>query len=186
MNLPKFSKPLVVRLLTVFTFTVILQLTVPTAHGQTDAPMAESADTHYYDFWPGTWVEVVDGQPDTSATRFTVHRSVHAAAFAEDWRLVYDGAAHHSTALRAWDQVTNRWRLTWVSDNGLYQVWEGMKVGDDWYISREFEIDDRVFLSRQSWIPQGKNRLVRSMERSFDQGQTWETRSRTSFERIAN
>lgn len=146
--------------------------------------MSDNPDAHYFDFWPGTWVEVVDGRPDTSATMFRVRRSVHPAAFEEHWRLVYDGEPHESTALRAWDQTTNRWRFTWISDNALYQVWEGVKVGEDWYIIREFEIDDQAFLSRQAWIPVADDELVRVMERSFDDGETWETRSRTNFVRI--
>ncbi|MFW6078372.1 MAG: hypothetical protein ACODAE_02045 [Gemmatimonadota bacterium] len=153
--------------------------------GQTDAPMPDSPEARYFDFWPGTWVEVVDGAPDTAATTFTVTRGVHRSAFEERWKLVYDGAAHRSTALRAWDRVNERWMFTWVSDNGLFQVWEGRKVGDDWYIVREFEIDGERFLSRQAWIPRGRNELVRVMERSFDGGQSWETRSRTRFRRVS-
>ncbi len=156
----------------------------PRALGQTDRPMIESKDTHYYDFWPGTWAEVVNGQADTSATMFTVRTSVHPAAFAEEWRQVYDGAAHHSTALRAWDQVTNRWMLVWVSDNALFQVWERGKEGEDWYIVKEFEIDGERFLSRQWWIPESPNRVVRVMERSFDGGHTWEPRFQTLFQRL--
>lgn len=160
-------------------------LSAPTAlSGQTDAPMEDSDEAHYFDFWPGTWVEVVDGAVDTSATRFVVRMSVHASAFEEDWRLVYGGAAHHSAALRAWDRVSERWMFTWVSDNGLYQVWEGKKFGDDWYIVREFEIDGARFLSRQAWIPQGEDELLRVMERSFDGGRSWEPRSRTAFRRV--
>ena len=75
--------------------------------------------------------------------------------------------------------------FVWVSDNGLFQVWEGKKFGDDWYIVREFEIDGDRFLSRQAWIPDEEDELVRVMERSFDNGHTWETRSRTRFKRIA-
>lgn len=164
---------------------IALLCQVSLARAQTDAAMTESDDTRYYEFWPGTWVEVVDGEPDSTGTRFVVRRGVHAAAFEEVWRLVYDGAAHHSVALRAWDQVTKRWMFTWVSDNGLFQVWEGMKVEGDWYIVREFEIDGEVFLSRQAWISKGEGRLVRIMERSYDGGRTWETRSRTVFERVA-
>lgn len=156
-----------------------------TAAGQTDRPMRASEDTRYFDFWPGTWVEVVDGRPDTTATVFTVRRSVHPAAFEERWKLVYDGAAHRSIAVRAWDQVNERWMFTWVSDNGLFQVWEGREFGDDWYIVREFEIDGTRFLSRQAWLPTGDDELVRVMERSFDGGTTWETRSRTHFERVS-
>lgn len=163
---------------------VMVELVVPsTVVGQTDDPMRESHEAHYFDFWPGTWIEVVDGQPDPSATTFTVRESVHPAAFEEQWKLVYEGAAHHSIALRAWDQVNERWMFAWVSDNGLFQVWEGKKFGDDWYIVREFEIDGQQFLSRQAWVPRGEEELIRIMERSFDGGQTWESRSRTRFRR---
>lgn len=152
---------------------------------QTTAPFEDTPEAHYFDFWPGTWVEVVDGVPDTSATRFEVRRSVHPAAYDERWRLVVDGTALHATALRAWDRVAGRWMFTWVSDNGLYQVWEGRRFGDDWYIVREFEIDDERFLSRQAWIPRGDDELVRVMDRSFDDGRTWDPRSRTVFRRVA-
>lgn len=156
------------------------------AIGQTDAPMQESVAAHYFDFWPGTWVEVVDGKPDLAATKFMVRRSVHYAAFEEEWRLVYGGEAHESVALRAWDQVNERWMFTWVSDNGLFQVWEGVKVDGDWYIQREFEVNGETFLSRQAWIPDGEDRLVRVMQRSFDNGKSWQTRSSTNFERVEN
>lgn len=156
------------------------------AFAQTDAPLVESPETHYYDFWPGTWVEVVDGRPDTSATRFVVRRSVNPAAFVEEWRQVYDGAAHHSIALRGWDQVTETWRFTWLSDNALFQWWNGEKVDGHWYIVKAFTINDRTFLSRQAWIPETNNQLLRVMERSFDDGQTWETRSHTRFQRIGD
>ena len=161
----------------------ILLSIVQVGSAQTDAAMQESEDTHYFDFWPGTWVEVVDGVADTSATVFKVRQSVNPAAFEEDWRLVYDGKAHYSTALRAWDQVTNRWMFSWVSDNGIFQVWDGVKVGDDWYITKEFNIDGEIVHSRQAWIPDSDDRLTRILERSTDGGETWETRYRTVFQR---
>ena len=184
MNLPHPAQPPVSGGLALLLLSCLWQMVLPATHGQTDAAMAETYEAHYYDFWPGTWVEVIDGQPDTTATTFTVLRSVHPAAFEEQWRLVYDGSAHHSVAVRAWDQITNRWMFTWVSDNGLFQVWEGVKVKGDWYIAREFEINGEKFLSRQAWIPEDTDSLIRIMERSFDNGETWERRSRTRFERI--
>lgn len=164
---------------------LVLMWQVPIAHAQTDAAMIETEDTHYYDFWPGKWVEVVNAQADTSAATFTVRQGIHSAAFEEDWRLIHDGEAHRSVALRAWDQVAQRWMFTWISDNGLYQVWEGEKVGDHWYIVKEFEIDGEIIFSRQAWIPEGEDRLTRILERSTDGGQTWTTRYRTVFERVS-
>lgn len=158
----------------------------PLVQAQTDAAMTESEDTHYYDFWPGTWAEVVDGKADTSATVFRVRRSVHPAAFEENWRQVYDGGTYRATALRAWDQVNKRWMFTWVSDNALFQVWTGEKVGEDWYLVKEFEVDGETFLSRQAWIPAGENRLTRLLQRSTDGGHTWTTRYRMVFQRISD
>jgi len=167
-------------------FTVAVALTCPcVAAAQTDAPYAESPDTRYFDFWPGTWASVVDGKPDPNATTFTVRRSVHAAAFEEEWRLVDErGVVAVSRGLRAWDQIAGRWMFAWVSANGLFQVWQGERVGGHWYIQREFEVDGKKFLSRQAWLPDGPDRLTRVMERSFDGGRTWQPRSRTSFARI--
>lgn len=152
---------------------------------QTEAPAAASAEMGYYDFWPGSWARVVNGRPDPEASTFVVTRSVHPAAFEEDWRLVDEaGAARTSRAIRAWDQVGQRWMFVWVSDNALFQVWEGRKVGDRWFIVREFEIEGRRFLSRQAWWPEGRDRVVRVSERSFDDGATWQPRFREEYGRV--
>lgn len=167
--------------------TLLAAGAAPGVSGQTDAPMTESEDTHYYDFWPGNWAEIVDGRPDPTADRFEVRRVVSQAAFEETWHLVYDGDDHAtvSMALRAWDQVTGSWRFVWIGDNGLFQVWEGEKVDGDWYIVKEFEIGGQTILSRQAWIPDGDDRVVRLHQRSTDSGRTWTTRYRTVFERIS-
>lgn len=156
------------------------------AKAQTDAGFVESEDTHYYDFWPGTWVQVVDGVVDTSATTFTVRRSVNSAAFHETWRQVYDGRSRQSVGLRSWDQVNGRWMFVWVSDNALFQVWEGQRIEDQWYMVKEFEVDGEVFLSRQSWIPTGDDQLTRTIERSTDGGRTWVVRIRESYRRAGD
>lgn len=144
----------------------------------------EGPDTHYFDFWEGEWQQVVDGRRDASRSWFRIRRDVHPAAFLEDWRLVIDGTTTRATALRAWDKTAHRWMFSWVSANGLYQVWEGRKVGDHWYIYKEFDIQGDRYLSRQAWIPQGPSRLVRISERSDDGGQTWTLRFREEYERV--
>jgi hypothetical protein len=151
---------------------------------QTTRPIVENPDTHYFDFFVGRWLPLVDGRVDTTGTSFTVRRSVNAAAFEEEWAQRLDRQVLRSVALRAWDQVAKRWMFSWVSGNGLYQVWQGEKVGNDWYIVREFDFEVQKFLSRQAWIPDGTNRLTRVMERSTDGGKTWQTRSRGVFQRV--
>jgi hypothetical protein len=157
----------------------------PVAAAQTDSGYMQSDDTHYYDFWPGTWIEVIDGVPDTTASRFEVKRSVNPSAFEERWRLVYDGESHESVAIRSWDQTNNRWAFAWISDNALFQVWDGVKLEGEWYITKEFDIGGQKVHSRQAWIPEGENRLTRVLERSVDGGETWTTRYRGTFVKVA-
>ena len=113
-----------------------------------------------------------------------MRRSVNRAAFEEVWFQRIDSTHSRSVALRAWDQITNRWMVVWVSGNALFQVWNGEKIGTDWYIVREFDFEGQRFLSRQAWIPDGPNRLVRTIERSTDGGRTWQTRYRTILQRV--
>jgi len=179
----RFRIPMSLR--SILSFVVFLSpAVIPCTYGQTDDPLTESAETRYYDFWPGIWAEEVDGVPDTTATRFRVVRSVNPAAYVEHWIQVYDGGEHRSIALPGWDQVQEKWLFTWVSDNGLFQMWDGRKIDGHWYIVKEFTINGTHLISRQAWIPEGPDRLIRVMERSFDNGETWETRSRTPFRRI--
>ena len=149
-------------------------------------PQDAASDAAYYAFWPGTWCAVANGAPNPDDSCFTVKAGAHAAAFEEEWVQLADGQRLMSRAMRAWDPVEKRWMLVWVSDQGHFQIWNGVKVGADWYIVREFEQDGRRFLSRQAWIPTGAGRLVRVMERSFDNGATWQPRSRTEFGRLSD
>jgi hypothetical protein len=143
-------------------------------YGQDTKPFIAQGDAKYYDFWEGNWYQVINDKVDTSATWFKVKKSVHPAAWSEEWRMVIDSTTTlHATAIRAWDKTNNKWMYTWVSDNGLYQVWEGKKIGENWYIYKEFEINGDKFLSRQAWIPIEKNKLMRISERSHDNGTTW-------------
>ncbi len=49
----------------------ILCIGLPTSgFGQDTKPLTENSETHYYDFWPGTWYRVVNGKTDTTSTCF--------------------------------------------------------------------------------------------------------------------
>lgn len=161
-----------------------LALGLPTARAQNTRPLEADPGSRYYDFWPGTWFQVVNGAVDTTRTAFRVEVDVHRAAFVERWRLVIPPAdTLHATALRAWDVTEDRWMYTWISDGGLHQVWDGRRVGNDWYLYREFDTPDGPVLSRQAWIPRGPGRLERISEHSVDGGETWQLRFREEYRR---
>ena len=163
---------------------LVVAVVVRPALGQTDAALEESADSRYYDFWPGIWLEVVDEADAASATKFVVRRTVNPAAYEERWWQTIDGVRHESTALRGWDQVSGRWILAWVSDNALFQVWHGEKSGEHWSMVKEFSFAGETFLSRQTWRPTGQNQLERTLARSVDGGATWTIRYRSAFVRV--
>ena len=172
--------------ISICSFLVAMAASAAALSAQTTRPFVESAETHYYDFYVGRWLPLVDGRIDSTGTAFIVRRSVHPAAYEEDWVQRIDSVEHRSTALRAWDQIENRWMFTWISGNALFQVWRGEKVGKDWYIVRDFDFEGQKFVSRQAWIPEGPDRLVRVMERSTDGGRTWQTRYRGVYQRVAD
>ena len=165
----------------VMTVAAMLWLLVPALSGggvfQDTRPLIESADTHYYDFWIGRWGEVKDGA--VGSVLFTVTRGVHPGALEEAW-----SGTLNARAFRAWDKTNNRWMHVWISSNGLFQVWEGRKVGDDWYMFKEFDVDGDRYLSRQAILRQGERDAVRVSERSDDGGKTWTLRFRQQLRRV--
>jgi hypothetical protein len=164
-----------------------LLVLLPTrARAQDIKPMEDHPEAHYFDFWEGTWNQIIDGKVDATRTMFRVRRSVHPAAFEEEWRQVIDPKTTlRAAAIRAWDKTAQRWMYVWVSENGLFQVWEGRKFGKDWYIVRPFDISGDKYLSRQAWIPNGPDRLIRVSERSNDEGRTWLLRFREEYQRAS-
>jgi hypothetical protein len=152
------------------------------ADAQDAKPLVLVPEAHYYDFWLGDWYRVSDSAR-ASAPSFRVTRSVHPAALHEIWYSRDEPGVASATALRAWDKTNQRWMFTWVSSNGLYQNWEGRKVGDHWYIYNRFDIEGDRYLSRQGFVPVSANRIMRVSEKSYDEGRSWQLRFREYYER---
>lgn len=143
--------------------------------------LPDSTDIHYYDQWPGAWYRVEGNRVDSLPT-FEVRRGP-GNSFLEDWYLVIDGVRSHSFGLRSWDAQSRAWRLVWVAAPDHFQIWDGRKEPDGWYVIRTFGEGVSTFVSRQAWIPQGPDRLLRTIERSTDGGRTWTVRNRDQFQR---
>lgn len=156
--------------------------------GVADAPAQDrgspdAGDVRYYDAWPGAWHRI-DGERVEPVPTFVVRRGP-GHSFLEDWYLEIDGKRAPSFGLRSWDPESRTWRLVWVSDPGLFQIWDGIRHPDGWYIVRRFGEGPGAFLSRQAWIPQGPDRMLRTIERSTDDGKTWTVRYRDVFTRVS-
>ncbi len=128
-------------------------------------------DPSYYDFWPGDWHLVVDGEVEDQP-RFQVRPGLHPRSFEEEWHM----EGYEAEAWRVWDSSSDRWMFIWISDQGHFQIWEEKKVGDHWYMFKEFVIEGETVLSRQAFIPRDDGRVVRTSEHSSDGGKTWTLR----------
>jgi hypothetical protein len=167
-----------------YSFLIFLLLTI-TGFAQDIKPFTPSGEANYYNFWEGNWYKVVNDKPDITSTHFKVSKGIHPAAWMEEWDMVIDSTLRiKASAIRAWDKTNNKWMYTWVSDNGLFQVWEGRKVDNDWYIYKEFDINGDKYLSRQGWIPMEKNKLMRISEKSYDNGKTWQLRFKEFYVKL--
>jgi hypothetical protein len=170
-----------------WTVLALLAATTSVAAAQDILPLTDEPESHYYDFWPGVWQQLTEGKVDRHGTVFRIERGPHRAAFEETWRMrIDDRTVLAARGFRAWDKTNKRWMYVWVSENGLFQVWEGRKVGDRWYIYKEFDIAGDRYLSRQGWFPVGKNELERVSEKSYDQGKTWQLRFRERYRKTSH
>lgn len=104
---------------------------------QDTKPFTPTGDATYFNFWEGLWYVIKEDNSLDSNAWFKVTRNVNEASFLEEWKF---SEGMRSTALRAWDKTNNKWGFVWISDNGLYQVWDTKKVDGNWYIYRQFTI----------------------------------------------
>ena len=151
------------------------------ARAQDTNALTLTDDAKYYDFWKGKWSLLKDDGTLDTTTYFKVKASVHPAAFEEEWKF---GTGMRSVALRAWDKTNNKWGFVWVSDNGLFQVWDSRKVDGQWYIYRQFSINGDTYMSRQSFILQSDGTVIRKSEKSYDE-KKWELRFSQRLKRVA-
>ena len=158
--------------------TVVIQ---SLAFSQDVKPLELNSETGYFDFLEGEWYREQDGKTDLTPA-FRIVKGIHPAHWNEEWFGSRDSTLKISaTGLRVWDKVNNKWRFVWVSDNGLFQNWEGKKIGNDWYFYHFFDVGGDKYLSRQGWLPAGENKFTRISEKSYDDGRTWQLRFKISY-----
>ena len=90
----------------------------------------------------------------------------------------FDGTT--SMQLKGWsvstyDRKTEKWKQTWVDNQGSYLDFVGQFENGEMELSRKAVINDKPALQRMVFRNIEKNSLDWNWERSFDEGKTWET-----------
>ncbi|NNE98163.1 MAG: hypothetical protein HKN25_04000 [Pyrinomonadaceae bacterium] len=138
-----------------------------------DAP---KDDSRYYDSWVGKWFAVVDGKT-AKDPKFVVTQGFNKNAYEEIW--ISEG--YISKAWRGWNSQDKRWDFAWVTDDGLFQIWEGKKLGGTWYMYKTFNIKGEEVLSRQAFVMENDRTMIRTSEHSKDKGKTWQLRFKEKY-----
>ncbi|MBP6793752.1 MAG: hypothetical protein KA143_01800 [Saprospiraceae bacterium] len=154
-------------------FSILLLLILSAKSFSQDMnPFIASPDLKYYHFLPGKWYLQNEDKSLDTLNSFIIKQGVHEANFIEEWNFNKMGK---SMAIRTWDKTNNKWGFVWISENGLYQVWDSKKVEDKWYIYKWFTINGETYLSRQGFFMQPDGTVLRISEKSLDE-QHWELR----------
>lgn len=148
---------------------------------QDTKPFTPEGEATYFNFWKGTWVVVKEDNTLDTTSWFKIKEAVHPSSFIEEWHF---SNGMNSMAIRSWDKTNNKWGFVWVSDNGLYQVWDSKKADNAWYFYRQFTINGDTYLSRQGFIPQPDGTVLRISEKTYDE-KTWELRFKQRLKKIA-
>jgi hypothetical protein len=160
--------------------SICLIIWIIPSFAQDQKPLVLTEDAQYFDFWEGTWYLIKEDNSLDSLTYFKVKKSVHPAAYIEEWQF---GNQNKSIAIRAWDKTNQKWGFVWVSDNGLYQVWDTRKVDGNWFIYKEFDINGDKYLSRQGFIPNSDGTVTRISEKTYD-SKKWELRFKQKLKKV--
>ena len=154
-----------------YSFLIFLTSVFLVQYGYTQDNSVKS-DSLYYDQWVGEWYKEVDGLLDNEPT-FVIKRALYHSSFEEYW---IGAGGNFSIAWRAWDTRTQSWEFAWMSSDGLFQNWQGVKLSGIWYMYKTFLINNQEVLSRQAFIPKSEKLVIRTSEHSGDNGKTWKLR----------
>jgi hypothetical protein len=142
------------------------------AGAQGDGPCA-GEQSGQFDFWLGEWDVTWEGGSGTNQVSRTLDGCVIEENFAGE--LPSGMLLGHSVT--AFDRTAERWRQTWVDNQGGYLLFSG-GVDDEGimrlYGSPRSLPDGRTRQMRMSWVDVGPDAFDWHWESSFDGGRTWE------------
>lgn len=146
-------------------------------------------EKRYFDFLIGEWKmesKIQWGKSGTGEDTFQFERDLDGHAIISKWNF-NRGTSDKPDIVSAryfsgFDTFKNIWTFYYVS-NLSAQYWEGKKENGQWNFYKTFLDDGKPRLQRQTWLPDGKDGLIRIISNSIDNGQTWSEDFRGVFRR---
>ncbi|MBC8329225.1 MAG: tetratricopeptide repeat protein [Planctomycetes bacterium] len=136
------------------------------------APAAAAAAEKAFDFYPGEWDVVADGEV---VSHLVVRRLLDGAAF--------EATSENSVGLYRWDAKSKNWKQTWVGRDGLSAELVGGPQHGRIVMRMKGSFDEEGTLGRSVFSNIGKDGFDYGWETSSDQGKTWTTPEPLRFQR---
>ncbi len=133
-------------------------------------PCSASPEYQRLGFWVGTWeVQVPAGNP-VATSRIT--SILNSCAIHEDF--TQNDGRYAGQSLSAWSAGAKQWTQLYVDSLGEVQTWVGQIDGTTVVFTREGTATDGTPARfRMTYTPDGANRVRQFIERSSDQGKSW-------------
>ncbi|MEZ4655379.1 MAG: hypothetical protein R3E12_17760 [Candidatus Eisenbacteria bacterium] len=128
-----------------------------------------------FDFWLGTWDLTWEGGSGTN----TVTKIMDSCVVQEQ----FEGDGFKGTSVSVWVPQVNRWKQTWVDNQGGYLDFEGGMEGDRMILSREAPRRVPPVRQRMVFYDITADSLNWDWESSADGGKTWDLQWRIHYQR---
>jgi hypothetical protein len=147
---------------------ILFALAMPS--GAQDKPCS-APEYRQFDFWVGEW-NLSWGEGENAATGTNViTKGLNSCVIEENFST--SNKKFIGNSLSVYNPKLNRWRQTWVDNQGGYLDFEGGPVGDSMILSREAVEDTAFTHQRMVWYNISKDTLDWNWEKSTDSGRTW-------------
>ena len=160
-------------------------LQTPLQATATDEPCS-APDHHRFDFMLGTWHAVDPGnavvasaEGESAVEPMLDGCIVHERrSLSRQGKRLFDGDAYWG-----YDSTTKRWLLFYMDDQSHMQVYEGREeTGHLAFYRKRPDPDGKIVLIRIVYAPAGASGYTQAVERSSDQGATWQPAEVTTYQ----
>ncbi len=143
--------------------------------------VAQNSDSEVpvFPFWQeGIWTHTFttyNGDTLADKSIYIVEKENDFTYHEKWWLDIGEGQLLPARVTKAYDKETGRWKM-FYSDGDYSQLWEMDRRDDQLNFYKAFNFSGNKFLSRQKWEQLPDGRIIRTIERSVDEGKTWRIR----------
>jgi len=143
----------------------------------------ESTESKQFDFWIGEWnLSWKNPESNTLSGTNKISKIMNSCVVQENFD-GNPGMNFKGMSVSVYDRRINKWRQTWVDDQGGYLEFIGKYKNNKMTLSREFEVDGQKKKQRMVFYNIKENSMDWDWETSGDDGKSWKLAWRIHYDR---